>query len=183
MMRLALEHGIIKIADLNDFFEISDKDELIRQWQELLLTIVLSDNYCQIRTVKTSVSAFWSQLFKWPEIVWGTEIKWLVQTILSLPISSAEVKRGFSTLKYLRGSRRSRLVPRNLDAIMRIKLNGPDDLDYFTSAKYADKWIKSGKYATDNPANRKNEDAKSHSLREEENIEIRKKYLLKSTIF
>lgn len=101
-------YGITKIADVSDLFQIPDKDELIKQWQELLLSVVQSDNYCQITTVKTGVSTFWAQLFKWPEIVWGENIKWLVQTILSLLISSAEAERGFSFLKYVRGSRRSR---------------------------------------------------------------------------
>jgi len=86
-------------------------------------------------------------------------------------------------MKYLRDSRRSRLVPQHFDAMMRIKLNGPDELDYFPAARYADKWIKSGKYATDNPANKKSEDQISHSLLEEENIEMKKRYLLRSSLF
>lgn len=101
------------------------------------------------------------QILKWPEIVWDAEIKRLVQTVLSIPIGSAEADRGFSTLKYLQDSRRKRLAHQTLNAMMRIKFNGPDILilDYFTVAKYADRWIKSGKYATDNPANKKKEDA------------------------
>lgn len=176
-------YGIVKIGELNDYFELGDRSETLNQWQELLLSIVGSDNYCQIRTERTSVSAFWSQLLKWPEIVWGQEIKRLVQTVLSIPISSAEAERGFSTLKYVEDTRRRRLTPQNLDAIMRIKLNGPDELDHFAAAKYADKWIKSGKYATDNPANKRKADSISHSLLEEENVELKKRYLLKSTIF
>lgn len=132
-------YGITKIADINDYFKITNKDDIILQWQNLLLSIVISDNYCHIRTEKTSISAFWSQLLKWPEIIWDTEIKRLVQTVLSIPISSAEAERGFSTMKYLRDSRRNRLVPKTLDAMMRIKLNGPDELDYFPAARYADK--------------------------------------------
>lgn len=67
--------------------------------------MIRSDRYCQIRTTKTTASAFWSQLLKWPEIDWGTEIKQLVRTVLSLPISSAEAEKGFSTLDYLQDSR------------------------------------------------------------------------------
>jgi len=74
-------YGIVKIGDLNNYFKITDNDEIIQQWQALLLSIVTSDNYCQIRTEKTSISAFWSQLFKWPEIVWGEQIERLVQTV------------------------------------------------------------------------------------------------------
>lgn len=70
---------------------------------------------------------------------WGTNMKRFLHIVLSLPISSAEAERGFSTLKYIRGTHRSRSTPKNLDAIMHIKLNGPDDLDYFAAAKYAKK--------------------------------------------
>lgn len=177
-------YGIVKISEINDHFKISDNDDiLIQEWQGLLQSIVTSENYCQIRTEKTSISAFWSQLLKWPEIIWGERIKRLVKTILAIPISSAEAERGFSTLKYLRDSRRSRLIASTMDTMLRIKLNGPDELDHFPAPRYADAWIKSGKYATDYQGNKRAEATISHSLLEEENVEAKRKYLLKSTLF
>lgn len=101
----ARTYGITKIADINIFFKITSNDEITKQWQDLLISMIRSDRYCQIRTTKTTASAFWSQLLKWPEIDWGTEIKQLVRTVLSLPISSAEAEKGFSTLDYLQDSR------------------------------------------------------------------------------
>lgn len=180
----ARSYGIIEIKSLNDFFKITeDEEKILDEWQKLLYSIVSSPNYCEIKNSKTSVFAFWSRLLKWPEIVWGSKIQRLLYCVLSIPISSAEAERGFSTLKYLRDDHRSRLTNKTLDAMMRIKLNGPDELDYFAAAKYARKWINSGHLATDNRAGAKAEEKISHSLLEEENEITKKKYLLKSTIF
>lgn len=174
-------YGIIKIKELNIFFKIGNEKAILDQWQALLDSIVSSPNYCQIKNSRTTVFAFWSQLLKWPEIIWGNEIKRLLFTVLSIPISSAEAERGFSALKYVRDSHRSRLTPTSLDAIMRIKLNGPDELDYFAASKYARNWVKNH-FPTDHKSYGQKETT-SHSLLEEENIELKKKYLLKSTIF
>lgn len=180
----ARTYGIIEIKVLNDFFKISiEEDEIIEQWQTMLLSAVQHASYCEIKNSKTTVSAFWSQLLKWPEIEWGADIKRLVYIVLSLPVSSAEAERGFSTLKYMRDSHRSRLTPANLDAMLRIKLNGPDELDYFAAAKYARKWINGGHFATDSKVRAKDPETVSHSLLEEENVESKKAYLYKSTIF
>lgn len=175
-------YGIAKIKQLNDFFKIGNQDALINQWQTFLESMITSSNYCQIKNTRTSTFAFWSQLLKWPEITWGTDIKRLLFTVLSIPISSAEAERGFSALKYIRDSHRSRLSPSSLDAIMRIKLNGPDELDHFTAAKYARKWVQNH-YPTDYIIGAKDESHISHSLLEPKNVELKKKYLLKSTIF
>lgn len=179
----ARTYGIIKIKELNNYFQIGDESTVLNEWQKLLESVVTSPNYCQIKNSRTSAFAFWSQLLKWPEIDWSSNIKRLIYTVLAIPISSAEAERGFSSLKYIRDTHRSRLTPTNLDAIMRIKLNGPDELDYFAAAKYARKWINGGNYPTDSKAGMRKEESISHSLLEEENIEMQKKYLLKSTIF
>lgn len=179
----ARTYGIIKIKQLNDFFKIGNQDIIINQWQTFLESVITSSNYCQIKNSRTSTFAFWSQLLKWPEITWGTEIKRLLFTVLSIPISSAEAERGFSALKYIRDSHRSRLSPTSLDAIMRIKMNGPDELDHFAAVKYARKWVENH-HPTDYLMGAKNEmTLSSHSLLEAKNVELKKKYLLKSTIF
>ena len=50
--------------------------------------------------------------------------------------------RAFSILKHARNPRRSRLAPENLDAILRLNLNGPNDLSKFSPKKYTDEWLK-----------------------------------------
>lgn len=66
---------------------------------------------------------------------------------------------------------------------MRIKMNGPDEFEYFAAAKYAWNWIKKH-LPTDSKIGAKNENSKqSEILLDPENAEAKKKYLLKSTIF
>lgn len=93
----ARTYGIVKIKQVNEFFKIGSQNLITNQWQNLLTSIVSSSNYCQIRKTRTTTFAFWSQLLKWQDIEWGPEIKSLLFTVLSIPISSAEAERGFST--------------------------------------------------------------------------------------
>lgn len=76
-----------------------------------------------------------------------------------------------------------RLVRTILSILIRSAEAERGELDYFGGTKYADKWIKANHYATDNPVNKKKESLISYSLREEENLEQKKRYFLKSTIF
>lgn len=61
-------YGILKIKHLNLFFRIANDEQVIDEWQALLLSIVSSPKYCQIKNSYTRVMAFWSQFLKWPEI-------------------------------------------------------------------------------------------------------------------
>ena len=54
-----------------------------------------------------------------------------------------------SNIKY---DRRSRLNNENLDHLMRLSINGPDELDRLPSANYAKAGVDSGHMNTDDPA-------------------------------
>lgn len=171
-------YGSIKIKALNSFFKICDDEVIIEEWQTLISDIVNYPNYCEMKSEQTSVRAFWAQALKWEQISWGSNIKRLLHIVLSIPISSAEAERGFSILKYIRDSHRTRLTPQNLDAIMRIKINGPDNLDFFPAARYAKKWIDDGHLSTDNIMR-----AKCPESQNDDEIDKKKQYLLKSNLF
>lgn len=174
-------YGVLKIKALNKFFKISNDEVIINEWYSLINDIVNCPHYCEMKTSHTSVMSFWAQALQCKEISWGPSIKRLLHIVLSLPVSSAEAERGFSTLKYIRDTHRNRLTPKNLDAMMRIKLNGPDELNHFAAEKYAKKWIDKGHLATDNKIGIRN--VVSYNVANDEDIELKKKYLLKSTIF
>lgn len=178
-------YGLIKIKALNQFFKISSDDTIIKEWQSLISEIVDCPNYCEMKSGQTSVMAFWALALKCEKISWGSNIKRLLHTVLSIPISSAEAERGFSTLKYLRDTHRARLTPKNLDAMMRIKVNGPDDLSLFPAAKYAKKWIDDGHFATDSKIRTKKQETTSDIITDdnEDGIDKNKKNLLKSSLF
>ena len=60
---------------------------------------------------------------------------------------------------------------------MRIKINGPDELDYFASAKYAKKWIDGGNLATDSRSGIWKEESISHNMGnilDDENAEMKR---------
>lgn len=172
-------YGLSEISRLSTKFEISETDTM-DEWQTLLLSIVRSKNYCTIKRDEAEALDFWSELLRWTDITWGPNIKRLVQTILVLPISSAEAERGFSTLNYIRNDRRKSLSGGHLEDIMRIKLNGPEDLNKFGASKYAAQWIREGHLRTDDPQGQKGTKKKKEL---EENEENKKYSLLRSTIF
>ena len=74
-------------------------------------------------------------------VIWGGTIKFLITSVLSVPLSSASCERCFSYLKWRKYDRRSRLSPSNLDHLLRIHVNGPPP-DEFDSYKYAESWHK-----------------------------------------
>lgn len=162
-------YGLSKIKELNQYFKVCENEKILKEWQSVLANILAHPNFCVIKSSLTTASAFWSQTLKWAE--WEPCIKRLLHIVLSLPISSAEAERGFSTLKYIRDDHRNRLTPKNMDAIMRLKINGPDDLANFPAEKYAKKWIDGGHLPTD----------KNIQIRTKKNID--KSSLLKSTLF
>lgn len=165
-------YGLTKIKDLNLFFKICDEEKLLIEWQSVLEEILSDSNYCVLKSGYTSVSAFWSQILKWEGISWGVCMKRLVQTVLAIPISSAGAERGFSVLKYIRDEHRSRLTPQNLDTILRIKLNGPDEIADFPAEKYARRWVNKGHLMSD-----------SHLHSQKTENLPKKTFLLKSTLF
>lgn len=168
-------YGLTKIKDLNLFFKICEQDKIINEWQSVLEEMLESPNYCTLKGGYTSISAFWSQVLKWPEISWGSCIKRLVHTILTIPISSAEAERGFSILKYIRDDR-SRLTPTNLDASLRLKINGPEIVD-FPAEKYAKRWVDKNHLPSDSKLQvRVEKKASEEEMRQ-------KKYLMKSSLF
>lgn len=173
-------YGLTKIKDLNKYFKIVGDETIVKEGQSLLSEIVDCPNYCEMRSSQTSPMAFWAQVLKCKQISWGQNIKRLLHIVLSIPISSAEAERGFSSLKYIRDTHRSRLMPKNLDAILRIKINGPDDLHHFAAEKYAKKWIDDGHLATDNKLGAK---SISYNVASDDELDMKKKILINSTLF
>lgn len=63
-------------------------------------------------------------------------IKNMMKTILVLLVGSADAKRGFSVMNHIKSSRRQSLTKKHLEYLMRIRLNGPDEIEKFFAAKY-----------------------------------------------
>lgn len=170
-------YGLNEIRNLAEYFKL-EETAIINEWQTLLQSIVKSSKYCTIKRDEAEAVDFWAALLSWGDIAWGDNIKKLVQTVLAIPISSAEAERGFSVLNYLRNDRRKTLSGAHLDDILNIKLNGPSDLNKFVATKYARAWLNAGKMRTDDPSGRR-----KATLDVDANAENKKYSLLRSTIF
>lgn len=83
-------------------------------------------------------------------IAWTDRIRKLIHTVLALPIGSADAERGFSIMNHIRTDRRSRLTPEHLTDIMRIRINGPDEIEQFAGTRYAENFVvKENHFRTD----------------------------------
>lgn len=95
---------------------------------------------------------FWATYLRSPEIVWGKTIQKLIRIVLVLPANTADAERSFNIMNHIKYDRRARLTSKNLDNLMRLRINGPKELDRFASAKYAQAWVKAGHLRTDDPS-------------------------------
>lgn len=67
---------------------------------------------------------------------------------------SAEAERGFSIMNHLKAERRSNLSPKPVEDELRIRINGPNDMNLFAAGKYAKYWVKNH-WRTDDSRNPK----------------------------
>jgi hypothetical protein len=75
----------------------------------------------------------------WPEMAK------LARICLTIPVSNAQTERSFSIMKIVKTARRSTMTDTMLDALMRIKTNGPDDIHKVPFEQMVLWWYKSGK--------------------------------------
>ena len=67
-------------------------------------------------------------------------IRRIILKVLSIPIGSSEAERGFSIMNHIKTKRRSSLSAPYLEAMMRIRNNGPDELEEIRAMEYARKF-------------------------------------------
>ncbi len=121
-----------------------------------VLTSLLEDHgaeYCVHKANGTTIT-FWSHFLNTNTVPWGFNIKQLVKIALTLPVSTADVERGFSFLMHTRYDRRSRLTAQHLNDILFLRINGPA-IENFDARKYAKVWVDGGGQHTDDPRGRK----------------------------
>lgn len=177
---IAITYGTFDISKVCEILELGECLELVRDWGNLVLSIVDSPNLCKFQSnPKTDTYAFWSHFLNEEGIVWTPKTKKLIQTILVLPVGSVEAERGFSVMNHIKNKRRSRLTPAHMQDIMRISLNGVDELEKFPATRYARKFIKNHIKTDDARWQKK----KTTSLEDEEDpIQNQKKILPKISI-
>lgn len=143
-------YGNAEVAWLCDYFKLGNCVEVLREFHKLLNDMI-DDNeaYCQMQKRQTKTGNFWSEMLNCDRLAWTENVKNLVQTVLVITTGSSEAERGFSIMNHAKYDRRSRLTGSNLEHIMRIRINGPNDMSSFSAAKYAKRWISEKHYRTD----------------------------------
>lgn len=173
-------YGQREIQALATTFDL-DPVATVSEWHDLLLTIINTPEFCRFQ--KTEATTFWQHYLNKDadgSLSMGKLIRALIQIILTLPISSADAERGFSIMNHMRTSRRARLEGTSLDALMRIRINGPDVIEQFKAAKYAKSWIKEH-LRTDDPAQQRKKHKNELTLDDTHDSSL--VYLAKSALF
>ena len=99
----------------------------------------LESVWCKVQNQKAYV--FWSEFLKRKDIQWKENTQKLIRTVLTIPIGSSDVERSFSILNQIKTKQRGNLESPTIDALVRIKLNGPDEISKFRAMKYAKYWV------------------------------------------
>lgn len=148
----SIRYGRRQIKSICEFFKWDNCDQLLADWATLIESIIESELLCELTQKKTKSFMFWSILLKSVDIAWTPLTRKLVHTVLVIPVGSAEAERGFSIMNHIRGDgRRSRLSPKHLEDIVRIRTNGPDRIEEFPAVKYAKIWIEKNHMLSDDP--------------------------------
>lgn len=125
--------------------------ELWVEWLSLLDQVTSTVTHRAFKSGQKTMSIrdYWLYWLRPNSVIeWGDNIRTLVSSVLSAATSSAQCERAFSFLKWKKYDRRSRLSFKRMDALLRLHINGPHP-SKFNSLKYAEAWVRSGKYYTD----------------------------------
>jgi len=133
-------YEIEKIKKVSEIFYFENMHNIItEQFQHLLNQIIPTESFKKMKCIK--LSEFWTLQLRNSNINWGSDIK-RIESVISIPIGSSSCERGFSIMNYVK-NKRSNLVLKNLENLVRVKINGPKSLPEFDAPYYALEWSKS----------------------------------------
>lgn len=150
----SIRYGAREVITICEYLEWVNCNQLLQEWADLIDSIVTHENFCQLTQKNTKAFMFWSILLKLKTLSWTPLTrKLIIYTILVIPVGSAEAERGFSIMNHIRGDgRRSRLIPQHLEDILRIRINGPNNIEEFPAVKYAKAWVKNNHMLSNDPS-------------------------------
>ncbi len=126
-----------KICELYGFKQ--QKVSITESFQHLLTKISEKSSFYNDRC--GLFKEFWSLQLSDENLPWTFQTEHIIRSILSLPISATECERGFSVMKYIKDEKRANLIPENLEAQLRCKINEPKDERKFNANYYAQAWL------------------------------------------
>ena len=180
----ATNYAIESVRKISDTYG-ANSNTVIEQWLQLIQKLPETKTFIDFR--KSDPITFWGKVLADRNLPWHPEIKMFVRSLLVLPIGSADAERGFSIFNHIKYDRRSLLKQETLDAILRIRINGPT-ISEFNSIKFARLWESEGhvlsdsKFTVRHPTHELEEDSEN----EDDNLYFitkSEKYLDRSQIF
>lgn len=178
-------YGQSQVQDLAKRFKLPEITTA-NEWKELLINLIGSNTFCSQKGHAPDV--FWPYYLRKKDFFWGSNIKALIETALVLPSGSADAERAFSILKHIKYDRRSSLTSAHLDDLLRIRINGPNDVSKFSAARYARAWVnKYNHMLTDDTTQKRKiadleSDENANDFNDDEDVE-NNKYFTSSNLF
>ena len=121
----------------SDSYEKRVSDETLKKdWRDMLGALTNDIDWCKMLK-SNDLAVLWQHYLRTDKI--PATMKRLIRHVLSVPVGSADVERAFSILSHIRDQRRSRLTPKHIEGLLRIRINGPSP-DKFLPLKYAKTW-------------------------------------------
>lgn len=132
------------IPILAELLEINDRN-IENDWKETTQRIMSDSNFiCEQKSDRPEM--FWSRALKTFSMT--PAIKMLVKKAMVVAHSSADAERTFSIINAIRNNNRQNLLPRNVNHLIRVKMNGPS-LNSFNPEKYVMAWKSEGHRSSD----------------------------------
>ena len=133
--------GVKEITSIYDTFQWKNKftiSQLLSDWADLLKSMNDDiDNWCEVNDQKPHV--FWAKFLKIKNI-WTSRTLTLIKTVLALPVGSSDCERSFSYLNMIARVHRN-IQGKQLENLIRIRMNGPLEVSRFRASEYAYHWI------------------------------------------
>ena len=128
---------LYRMVFASDSFDMRvDDDTLIKDWREMLGALTNDADWCKMLR-SNDLAVLWQHYLHTDKI--PPTMKRVIRHVLAVPVGSADVERAFSILSHIRDQRRSRLTPKHIEGLLRIRINGPST-DKFLPLKYAKTW-------------------------------------------
>jgi hypothetical protein len=142
-----------------------DKDEMASNWFKLVQAIISSSSW-DVYKILEKPSEFWSAVLQDKTIARTRVSEFLIRFVMSIPSGSVIAERGFSIFGIILRPDRASMSAQHLDALMRIRINGPATVNEFNALRYAKLWVAQGHHHADSdfiPPNRQRETGEERS--------------------
>ena len=134
------------VQKLGKILGIENYQELSVEWPKFRNGVINTTLFCaNLNNIKKNPEEFWASLLNSNIIRVPDVIQKLIQHILVIPTGSSDAERCFSIMNGVRGEKRQNLLPKNVEHLVRIKMNGPP-MEQVNILHYAKIWVEQHKF-------------------------------------